>query len=74
MSDAIDHEKHNNNKITTAYTINVFKYGDQLVEILTVRQQIAQRLLYGRVNEVEYNQLFQLLEYYNEKIKLTLGL
>jgi len=69
---AVDHEKRN--KITAAYQINIYKYGDEMVSILSQRQKIAGRLLERGIDEIEANQLEILFEYYNAKIKLILGL
>jgi hypothetical protein len=68
----VDHEK--KHKIDTAFQINVYDYGNSMIEILSQRQKIAGRLLQRDVDETEYNQLEILFEYYNAKIKLILGL
>ncbi len=69
---AIDHEKRR--KIEAAFTINIFHYGNQMIQILDTRQKIASILLTPSISENEFEQRYKSLEYCNEQIKLILGL
>jgi hypothetical protein len=51
---AIDHERLGD--IRTAAQINIYKYGDELVRVLSLRQKVAQILLRA-TNESEIDHL-----------------
>lgn len=68
---AIDHPRIN--MLNKACTIDVTKYGDQLVELLSVRKVVAMRIGVN-INNEENKYLNELFDYYNHQIKLILGL